>query len=220
MGDDRSGAPWAGQKKIFRYGRETGWQPCSPHRGDHPGPAFRPSSPADRPGRGTFAHAVRQSGACTDTDAAHWMACAAMDQYGWTLAAQGIRTTTRIARPGRPCVLLPYCALRRLDPLPHSWDITSDTIAAWVAGRLVAICWCSSPLTASNPEGNFSHASKDPFTTDVVDPGFVPYVLEHRIRAFILNGTDTARICQVASRGAGSRHRYWYNLLKVLKEIL
>ncbi len=86
------------------------------------------------PGGGAFADAVRQSGA--DEVAAHWMACAAMDQYGWTLAARGIGTTTRIARPRFPCILLPYCALRRYDPLPHSWDVTSDTIAAWVAGKL------------------------------------------------------------------------------------
>ena len=88
------------------------------------------------PGGGAFADVVRHSGAGTDADAAHWMACAAMDQYGWILAAQGIGTTPRIARPGHPCVLLPYCALRRYDPLPHSWDVTSDTITAWVAGRL------------------------------------------------------------------------------------
>ena len=37
---------------------------------------------------------------------------------------------------------------------------------------------------------------KKPVTTNVVDPYFIPYVLEHRIRAFILNGTDTTRICR------------------------
>jgi 5-(aminomethyl)-3-furanmethanol phosphate kinase len=28
--------------------------------------------------------------------------------------------------------------LRVADPLPHSWDVTSDSIAAWVAGSLGA----------------------------------------------------------------------------------
>jgi hypothetical protein len=148
------------------------------------------------PGGGAFADVVRQSGASTDADAAHWMACAAMDQYGWILAAQGIESTMRIARPGRPCVLLPYCALRRYDPLPHSWDITSDTIAAWVAGRLGGDLLVLKSVDGIEAGGKLLERIDRPLQTDVVDPCFVPYVLEHRIRTFILNGTDTAQICR------------------------
>ena len=146
------------------------------------------------PGGGIFADAVRQSGAATDADAAHWMACASMDQYGWTLTAQGIGTTTRIARPRDTCVLLPYCALRRYDPLPHSWDITSDTIAAWVAGMLGGDLLVLKSVDGIEAEGKLLTRIEKPVVTDVVDPCFLPYVLEHRIRTFILNGTDTARI--------------------------
>ncbi len=35
-------------------------------------------------------------------------------------------------------VLAPYRWLRARDPLPHSWDVTSDSIAAWVAAELEA----------------------------------------------------------------------------------
>lgn len=35
-------------------------------------------------------------------------------------------------------VLLPHDALRDADPLPHSWAVTSDAIAAWVAVTLRA----------------------------------------------------------------------------------
>ncbi len=35
-------------------------------------------------------------------------------------------------------VLAPSAWLRANDPLPHSWDVTSDSIAAWVAGRVGA----------------------------------------------------------------------------------
>ena len=144
------------------------------------------------PGGGRFADAVRQSE--VDADAAHWMACAAMDQYGWTLAAQGIGTTTKIARPKDTCVLLPYCALRHYDPLPHSWDVTSDTIAAWIAGRIGGDLLMLKSVDGIETAGTLLTRIEKPLKTDVVDPCFLPYVLEHRIRTFILNGTDTARI--------------------------
>src|SRR5262249_38910978 len=37
---------------------------------------------------------------------------------------------------GRLNVLAPSAWLLRADPLPHSWDVTSDSIAAWVARAL------------------------------------------------------------------------------------
>ena len=40
--------------------------------------------------------------------------------------------------PGRLNVLAPSAWLLRADPLPHSWDITSDSIAAWIARVLGA----------------------------------------------------------------------------------
>ena len=35
-------------------------------------------------------------------------------------------------------MLAPYRWLREADPLPHSWDVTSDSIAAWVASQVGA----------------------------------------------------------------------------------
>jgi hypothetical protein len=39
---------------------------------------------------------------------------------------------------GRVAVLAPSRWLRAADPLPHSWDATSDSVAAFVAGALDA----------------------------------------------------------------------------------
>jgi aspartokinase-like uncharacterized kinase len=39
---------------------------------------------------------------------------------------------------GKIPVLAPYAWIRATDTLPHSWDITSDSIAAFIAGDLGA----------------------------------------------------------------------------------
>ena len=100
------------------------------------------------PGGGRFADAVRdvdrQFG--LSPDAAHWMAILAMDQYGYFLASR-LRTGSIVHdaadiaaayRERAVPVLAPSRWLRETDPLPHSWDVTSDSIAAWVAGTVGA----------------------------------------------------------------------------------
>jgi len=146
------------------------------------------------PGGGKFADAVRSSDACKNPDSAHWMACAAMDQYGWELASHGMDTTVKISRPDRPRILIPYCALRRLDPLPHSWDVTGDTIAAWVAGRVGSDLLVLKSVDGIFHKGKLLRQVRSPVKTDVVDPCFIPYVLEHRITTTVLNGSDVDRV--------------------------
>lgn len=100
------------------------------------------------PGGGPFAEAVRRVdrrlGLPDDT--AHWMAVTAMDQFAELLASRLARgevvTVPRdigaVLGGGGVPVLAPGRWLRRTDPLPHSWDVTGDSIAAWVAGRVGA----------------------------------------------------------------------------------
>jgi 5-(aminomethyl)-3-furanmethanol phosphate kinase len=100
------------------------------------------------PGGGPFAGVVRDvdRGARLSADAAHWMAILAMDQYAHMLAeridgAALIEESGSIAgelAAGRVVVLAPSRWLRAADPLPHSWDATSDSVAAFVAGALDA----------------------------------------------------------------------------------
>lgn len=100
------------------------------------------------PGGGPFADAVRELNRRIklSEDAAHWMAILGMDQYAHALAAS-IPGATLVEDPGAigavldrrslP-VLAPFRWLRQADPLPHSWNVTSDSIAAWVAAALGA----------------------------------------------------------------------------------
>ena len=105
------------------------------------------------PGGGPFADAVRDADRALrfGDEAAHWMAVLAMDQVAHILTERLDRATLvetqheidGVAGTGRP-VLAPYRLLRAADALPgalpHTWDVTSDSIAAWFAGQLGARC--------------------------------------------------------------------------------
>ncbi|HEU4589048.1 MAG TPA: hypothetical protein VFS11_10385 [Gemmatimonadales bacterium] len=100
------------------------------------------------PGGGPFADAVRafDGSVGLSPDAAHWMAVLAMDQYAFAIADRlegaalvydpdGIRGALS---QGRVPVLAPFRWMYAADVLPHSWEVTSDSIAAFLAGALDA----------------------------------------------------------------------------------
>jgi aspartokinase-like uncharacterized kinase len=100
------------------------------------------------PGGGPFADAVREfeRQVGLSPDAAHWMAVLAMDQYAHVLAGriggavlvEEPGAVTEAVAPGRAVVLAPSRWMRSADVLPHTWEVTSDSIAAFVAGALDA----------------------------------------------------------------------------------
>jgi aspartokinase-like uncharacterized kinase len=139
------------------------------------------------PGGGIFADTVRNSPA--DDDSAHWMAIAAMEQYGLLIASRGIPATGVLESPDRPVVFLPYCCMRTFDPLPHSWDVTSDSIAAWIADSLRAELLVLKSADGISSGGNVADHILTPVATDVVDPFFLPFVLEKNIPVTIINGS-------------------------------
>ncbi|MCP1714311.1 aspartokinase-like uncharacterized kinase [Methanocalculus alkaliphilus] len=149
------------------------------------------------PGGGAFADAVRDLD--PDADAAHWMAISAMEQYGHYIGSHGIPTTDRIVRVNEPSVLLPYCLMRREDPLPHSWDITSDTIAAWVAWRLDLPLILLKSVDGIISEGRLLSEVSSPVVTDTVDPACIPFILRKRISALVINGRSSDALRQALS---------------------
>jgi len=89
------------------------------------------------PGGSIFADTVRKVN--PSQEAAHLMAILAMEQYGYYLAdGMDVKLTDRLENTNGTFILLPYNLLKNNDELPHTWDVTSDTIAAWVALKLKA----------------------------------------------------------------------------------
>jgi aspartokinase-like uncharacterized kinase len=145
------------------------------------------------PGGGVFANDVRGLG--IDGTAAHWMAVAAMDQYGWFLSTFGVLADDICSMPETGArIFLPYRVVREADPLPHSWDVTSDAISAWVAGRLgcplvllksVDGVMSGEELLDEMPEG---------METDVVDPCCLAVLRRYAVLAMIINGRCPDRL--------------------------
>ncbi len=123
------------------------------------------------PGGGIFADFVRAES--LDDEAAHWKAIDAMEKYGRFLSTYGCQVTHELKIPDEPTVLLPKSIMQKEDPLPHTWEVTSDSIAAWAAGvlkcRLVII------------------KSRD-FGEDLVDPEFERVLAQSGVTAEIING--------------------------------
>ncbi|MEO8029400.1 MAG: hypothetical protein ABJC74_17925 [Gemmatimonadota bacterium] len=100
------------------------------------------------PGGGPFADTVRavDDQYSLPASSAHWMAILGMDQYAHLLAAvipggevvsdQGGIAAVR-QRGGVP-VLAPSQWLAAADEVPHSWEVTSDSLAAYLATLLGA----------------------------------------------------------------------------------
>jgi 5-(aminomethyl)-3-furanmethanol phosphate kinase len=153
------------------------------------------------PGGGPFADAVRQMfrRVKIGADAAHWMAVLGMDQYAHALAARVpgaalVEQREDIAAAltaGQLPVLAPYRWLKTADPLPHSWDVTSDSIAAWFAGALGA-----RRVVLIKPASGRGEARR------LVDPAFIrtlPPGVEH----LIVTADDLGPLDAALNEGGG-----------------
>jgi aspartokinase-like uncharacterized kinase len=126
------------------------------------------------------------------------MALLAMDQYAYFLSdGTGIPLTDEIVGKGMR-IALAYEILRKDDALPHSWDVTSDTIAAWVAAkskaRLIKATdvdgvFCDGQLVPSVRAGDLQ-----PMGETCVDRALPGFLIEHGMDAFVVNGRCVPRV--------------------------
>ncbi len=125
------------------------------------------------PGGGEFADTVRKidkTYSLSDV-VAHKMAILAMDQYGFFLSdltpksyvSHSLKEISNPAKGTLP-ILLPSKLMFREDPLEHSWNVTSDTIAAYIAQLLHA----EKLVLVTDVDGIFSEDPKKTLDAKIV----------------------------------------------------
>lgn len=149
------------------------------------------------PGGSVFADTVRKVNA--SEEASHWMAILAMEQYGYYIADGSdsqLIFDTKIEDAGA-YILMPYALLKKKDELPHTWDVTSDTIAAWVALGLGARF-----IKLTDVDGIFINGElkKEVMAEELlgiescVDGELPRYLKKNRMNCEILNGNCPGRL--------------------------
>jgi 5-(aminomethyl)-3-furanmethanol phosphate kinase len=144
------------------------------------------------PGGGRFADMIRRTG--LEGEHAHWMAIAAMEQFGWLIASRGVAHGSTLHRPEDVEVFLPYVPLRKANPFPYTWDVTSDTIAAWVAHFLGLDLILLKSVDGIYEGGDLIERVPGIIKTRVVDPSFIPFVLRNGVKTPIMNGKVPERL--------------------------
>ncbi|MCU4139296.1 MAG: 5--3-furanmethanol-phosphate kinase MfnE [Methanophagales archaeon] len=171
------------------------------------------------PGGGPFADFIRKisSSAGISDEASHWMSILAMHQYAFFLTdgvevplverLEEISHTERGAEKagGGTCVVfLPFNLLREEDELKHSWDVSSDTIAAFVAKKLGErkIIKITDVDGIYDDKGRIIHRIH---ARDMIKRGFLGcvdaelprFLAENRMRCIIVNGKRRERLEKV-----------------------
>jgi aspartokinase-like uncharacterized kinase len=165
------------------------------------------------PGGARFADAVRDADRRFGLRAptSHRMAILGMEQFGWLLSEliPGAACCADLARvsAGRTTVLLP--AALSFDELPASWEVTSDSIAAWVAGqtgagRLVLVKGVDGLFEdwppRGQPLGRLSVAELAALRTGGVDE-YLPTMLEGaHFETWVIGGRDPDRVVELLER--------------------
>ena len=173
------------------------------------------------PGGGAFANLVRlehRRKRLTES-AAHRMAILAMDQYGLLLCdlasravpVASLSSVGAVLRSARLPIFLPSRSLIRRDPFDHSWRVTSDSIAAYIA----TLARADALLLLKDVDGIFA---RDP-RIDPAAPLLLPRVARSRLGRYrcvdrefatwvrginscwIVNGAKPARVKEWLARG-------------------
>jgi aspartokinase-like uncharacterized kinase len=168
------------------------------------------------PGGGEFADTVRKFDKTygLSNTVAHKMAILAMDQYGFFLS--GITPNSYVSHSlkeisdsvkGTLPIFLPSKLMFREDPLEHLWDITSDTIAAYIANALHAeklvLVTDVDGIFSEDPKKNLDAKLVEELSADEllgwnkrtsVDKNLPKILLQANLDCYVVNGGYPKRI--------------------------
>jgi aspartokinase-like uncharacterized kinase len=147
------------------------------------------------------------------------MAILAMDQFGHLISSlipnselvQGLADARKVLTAGRVPVLLTYNLLFQTDELPRSWDVTADSIAAWVA----ELSGAQRLVLLKSVDGLFNDAPCSHGKVDLlekidlnqlirckgVDRYFASILKKHRLDVWVVNGKHPERLTQLLDTG-------------------
>ncbi len=166
------------------------------------------------PGGGPFADTVRQAQPRMGFDdrAAHHMALFAMEQYGRALVsldgalvlAPSMAAIRRVLSADKVPVWAPTRMVLGRTDIPSSWDVTSDSLAAWLARRLRAQRLLL--IKHIDPPANPVHAD-ELVARGVIDRAFVPVLGTSGIEASVIGPAQHAAAARALAHGEviGSR---------------
>jgi 5-(aminomethyl)-3-furanmethanol phosphate kinase len=165
------------------------------------------------PGGGPFADAVRaaQTQMGFNDLAAHRMALLAIEQFGCAITtlhdalslADSFDSIRRSLANDQVPVWLPTRMALAAADIPPCWDVTSDSLAAWLAGKLgaerVLLVKHIEPMPAAM-------RATDLAARDIVDKAFADFLAASRVPAFILGPKDHAAVGRsLCGEPAGAR---------------
>lgn len=149
------------------------------------------------PGGGIFADAVREAQklSAMDDKTAHQLAVMSMDQFGVMMAGinPGLATGAselELAERGwqhRGIVWLPSKMVMADDAIAASWDVTSDSLAAWLAHKVGAAHLL---IVKSLKPSSKTLSIKEITDQDVVDPHLKKYIRDKDFKSWILHKSD------------------------------
>lgn len=112
------------------------------------------------------------------------------------LAATPAEVTGAVAR-GRIAVWLPAAMVLADSDIPRSWDVTSDSLAAWLAGRLGA----ERLLLVKSRDVDAPVTAHDLAGAGIVDPLFPLYAQKCGATIFVAGPASLANASDVLQRG-------------------
>ena len=163
------------------------------------------------PGGGPFAEVVHESQTYWkfDDSSAHYMALLAMTQFGLMLSGMqpGLVPVERqediervLANAGVP-IWLPTEMVTDDESIEHSWDVTSDSLAAWLARRLGA----SRLLLVKSVEVESDLSAEALARLGIVDTSFPDYVREGDFSISVMSPVEFNQIPKMLSHDADAR---------------